>query len=344
MRNFSFAVAVVLAFAALGDAHAQTVSPGSGQAASSFDKSSGGSGQAFPARSVRVIVPYPPGGGADFVTRVFCKALSEQLGQQFFVDNRAGANGNIGAELAAKAPANGYTLLGVANTTVTINPSLYRQMPIDMLRDLAAVSIFAGQPNVLIVHPALPAKTVTELVSIARTRPGEINYASAGTGSSSHIAAALFSMVAQISITHVPYKGNGPAFADLLGGQIPMMFNNLAPSVAQVKAGKLRALAVTGEQRSSVAPAVPTMAEAGYPGVVFMLWVGLLAPAGTPTDIIAKLNAETVKAAQSREVRERLAGEGTEPYTTSAPQMADIMRNETARWAKVVRAANIAPE
>jgi tripartite-type tricarboxylate transporter receptor subunit TctC len=302
------------------------------------------SGQPYPARSVRVVVPYPPGGGADFVTRVYCKALSEQLGQQFFVDNRPGANGNIGAELVARAAPNGYTLLGVSNTTLTVNPSLYRQMPIDMLRDLAPVSIFAGQPNVLIVHPSLPAKTVGDLVNIARARPRELNYASAGTGSSSHIAAELFRMVAKIDITHVPYKGNGPAFADLLGGQIPMMFNNLAPSIAQVKSGRLRALAVTGEQRSPAAPGVPTMAEAGYPGVVFTLWVGVLAPAGTPADIIAKLNAEVVRSAQSREVRERLAAEGTDAYATSPSQMADITRNETARWATVVKAANITPE
>jgi tripartite-type tricarboxylate transporter receptor subunit TctC len=302
------------------------------------------SGQAYPSRSVRVIVPYAPGGGADFVTRVFGKALSDNLGQQFFVDNRAGANGNIGSELAAKAVPNGYTLLSVANTTLVINPSLYRQMPIDMLRDLAPVSIMAGQPNVLIVHPSLPAKTVKDLVTIARARPGQLDYASAGTGSSSHIASELFRLVAKINITHVPYKGNGPAMADLIGGQVQMMFNNLAPSVSQVKAGKLRALATTGEQRSPAAPDVPTMVEAGYPGVVFNLWVGLLAPAGTPADIIAKLNAETAKAAELRDVRERLLAEGTEPYTTSPSRMADIMRKETAQWASVVKAANITPQ
>ena len=301
-------------------------------------------GQPYPSHAVRVIVPYPPGGGADFVTRVYCKALSDALGQQFVVDNRAGANGNIGAELAAKAAPNGYTLLGVANTTVTINPGLYRQMPIDMLRDLAPVSIFAGQPNVLIVHPSLPARTVRELVALAQAHPGQINYASAGTGSSSHIAAELFRMVAKINIVHVPYKGNGPAMADVLGGQVPMMFNNLAPSVSQVKAGKLRALAVTGERRSTAAPDVPTMAEAGYPGVVFMLWVGLLAPSGTPADIIAKLNAETVRAAELREVRERLSAEGAEPSSSSPAQMAEIMRDETAKWAKVVKAAHIVLE
>jgi tripartite-type tricarboxylate transporter receptor subunit TctC len=300
--------------------------------------------QAYPARPVRVIVPYAPGGGADVTTRVFTKAWSESTGQQFIVDNRAGANGNIGAELAAKSKPDGYTLLTAANTTVTINPSLYRQMPFDMIRDLAPVSMMGGQPSVLIVHPALPARSVKELAAIARARPGQLDYASASTGSSSHIAAELFRMVAKIDITHVPYKGNGPAMADLLAGHVQLMFNNLAPSVPQVKAGKLRALAVTSEKRSAAAPEVPTMAEAGFPGVVFNLWVGLLAPAGTPADVIARLNAETVKAAQLRDVRERLLGEGTEPYTTSAAQMGSIIRDETAQWAKVVKAAGITPQ
>jgi tripartite-type tricarboxylate transporter receptor subunit TctC len=301
-------------------------------------------GQAYPVRPVRVIVPYTPGGGADVTTRVFTKAWSESTGQQFIVDNRGGANGNIGAELAAKSKPDGYTLLTAANTTVTINPSLYRQMPFDMIRDLAPVSMMGGQPSVLIVHPALPVKNVKELAAIARARPSQLDYASAGTGSSSHIAAELFRMVAKIDITHVPYKGNGPAMADLLAGHVQLMFNNLAPSVPQVKAGKLRALAVTSEKRSSAAPDVPTMAEGGFPGVVFNLWVGLLAPAGTPADVIARLNAETAKAAQLRDVRERLLGEGTEPYTTSASEMGSIIREETARWAKVVKAAGITPQ
>jgi tripartite-type tricarboxylate transporter receptor subunit TctC len=310
----------------------------------SFLWAAAASAQVYPARSVRVIVPYAPGGGADFVTRVYTKAWSDALGQQFFVDNRAGANGNIGSEIVAKSKPDGYTLLSVANTTVTINPSLYRKMPIDMQRDLAPVSIMAGQPNVLVVHPSLPAKTVKELVAIARARPGQLDYASASTGSSSHIAAELFRLNANISITHVPYKGNGPAMADLIAGHVQLMFNNLSPSVAQVKAGKLRALAVTAEKRSAAAPDVPTMGEAGFPGVVFNLWVGLLAPAGTPSDVIARLNAETAKAAQLREVRDRLLGEGTEPYTTGSSQMANVVRDETAKSAKVVKAANITPQ
>ena len=300
--------------------------------------------QAYPSKSVRVIVPYPAGGGADFTTRIFAKALSDSLGQQFFVDNRPGANGNLGSDLTAKAPANGYTIMGVANTTVTINPHLYRQMPLDMLKDLQPIGTMAGQPNVLIVHPSLPAKSVKELVAIARARPSQLDYASAGTGSSSHIAAELFRVVAKIDITHVPYKGNGPAMSDLIGGQVQLMFNNLAPSMPQVRAGKLRALAVTGERRSAAAPELPTIIESGYPGVVFNLWVGLVAPAGTPADIVSKLNAEVAKAAQTAEARSRLLAEGSEPYTMSAPQMAELMKRETAQWGQVVKAAKIEPQ
>jgi tripartite-type tricarboxylate transporter receptor subunit TctC len=300
--------------------------------------------QSYPAKSVRVIVPYTAGGGADFVTRIVAKTLSDNLGQQFFVDNRGGANGNIGADAAAKAAPNGYTLLSAANTTLTINPSLYRQMPIDMLKDLLPVGTIAAQPNVLIVHPSLPAKSVKDLVAIARARAGQLDYASAGTGSSSHIAAELFRVVAKIDITHVPYKGNGPAMSDLIGGQVQLMFNNLAPSMSQVKAGKLRALAVTSEHRSKAAPELPTLIESGFPGVVFNLWVGVLSPAGTPPEIVSKLNAEIVKAAQAAEVRERLLSEGSEPYTMSPAQMADLMRRETARWAQVVKTAKIEPQ
>jgi tripartite-type tricarboxylate transporter receptor subunit TctC len=300
--------------------------------------------QAYPAKSVRVIVPYPAGGGADFVTRIVAKTLSDALGQQFFVDNRPGANGNIGAELTAKAAPNGYTLLGVANTTLTINPHLYRQMPLDMLKELQPISTMAGQPNVLIVHPSLPARSVKELVAIARARAGQLDYASAGTGSSSHIAAELFRVVAKIDITHVPYKGNGPAMSDLIGGQVQLMFNNLAPAMSQVKAGKLRALAVTSERRSAAASELPTMIEAGYPSVVFNLWVGLLAPAGTPSDIVSKLNAEVAKAAQTAEARNRLLADGSEPYTMSSAQMADLMKRETAQWAQIVKAAKIEPQ
>lgn len=305
---------------------------------------SAASGQPYPAKSVRVIVPYPAGGGADFVTRIIAKSLSDAMGQQFVVDNRPGANGNLGADLAAKAAPNGYTLLCVANTTLTINPSLYKQMPLDMLKDLQPVGIMASQPNVLIVHPSLPARTVKELVALARARAGQLDYASAGTGSSSHIAAELFRVVAKIDITHVPYKGNGPAMTDLMGGQVQLMFNNLAPSMPQVRTRRLRALAVTSEKRSNAAPELPTMIEAGYPGVVFNLWVGMLGPAGMQQEIVSRLNGEIAKAVQSPEVRERLLAEGSEPYTKTPAQMAEVMRNESAQWASVVKSAKIEPQ
>lgn len=301
-------------------------------------------GQSFPSKLVRLIVPYPPGGGADFTTRVFGNVLAASLGQQFIIENRPGANGNLGSEVVARAQPNGYTILGVANTTVTVNPSLYTKMPIDMIRDLAPISIMASQPNVLIVHPSLPVRSVKELVEMARKRPGQLDYGSAGTGSSSHIAAELFRMISKADMTHIPYKGNGPAMTGLLGGEVGVMFNNLAPSMPQVRNGRLRALAVTGEKRSAVAPELPTMGEDGYPGVIFTLWVGLLAPSGTPSDIIDRLSAETAKGAQIPDVRERLRSEGAESFTTSPAQMAGIIREETARWAQVVKAAKILPQ
>ncbi len=300
--------------------------------------------QPYPMKPVRVIVPYPAGGGADFVTRIVVKSMGDAMGQQFVVDNRPGANGNLGAELAAKAAPNGYTLLCVANTTLTINPGLYKQMPLDMLKDLQAIGIMASQPNVLIVHPALPARSVKDIVALARARAGQLDYASAGTGSSSHIAAELFRIVAKINITHVPYKGNGPAMADLMGGQVQLMFNNLAPAMAQVRSGRLRALAVTSERRSSAAPELPTMTESGYPGVVFNLWVGMLGPAGLQLEIISRLNSEIARAVQSTDVLERLLAEGSEPYNRSTAQMAELMRKETAQWAAIVKSAKIEPQ
>jgi len=300
--------------------------------------------QSYPVRAVRVVVPYPAGGGADFVARIYAKSLSDSLGQQFVVDNRGGANGNVGSELAAKSPPDGYTVLVTASTNLTINPGLYRKMPFDVQRALAPISILATQPTILIVHPTLPVATVKELVALAKTRPGQLNFGSAGPGSSGHLAAELFKMVAGVNLVHIPYKGTGPATADLLGGQIPLMFNNLPPSLPLVKAGKLRALAVTGETRSPAAPQLPTMAEAGFPGVVMTLWNAMLAPAGTSADILGKLHSEIIKAAKSPEVRDRLSAEGTEAMTTTAAELGEMMKSETTRWASVIKAANIALE
>ncbi len=303
-----------------------------------------GYAQAYPTRSVRVIVPYPAGGGADFVARVYSRALSESLGQQFVVDNRGGANGNVGSEVAAKSTPDGYTLLVTASTNLTINPGLYRKMPFDVQRALAPISILATQPTILVVHPTLPVTSVKTLVALAKARPGQLNFGSAGAGSSGHLAAELFKMVTSVDIVHVPYKGTGPATTDLLGGQIPLMFNNLPPSLPLVKSGRLRALAVTGEKRSPAAPQLPTMIEAGYPGVVMTLWNALFAPAGTPPEILARLHAEVIRASRMQDIRDRLTAEGTEALTTTPAELADNIRSETVRWAKVIKAANVALE
>ena len=300
--------------------------------------------QGYPTRPIRVIVPYPAGGGADFVARIYARSLSDSLAQQLVVDNRGGANGNVGSEIAAKSAPDGYTVLVTASTNLTINPSLYRKMPFDVQRDLVPVSVLATQPTILVVHPTLPVDSVKQLVALAKARPGQLNFGSAGAGSSGHLAAELFKMITGVDIVHVPYKGTGPATADLLGGQIPLMFNNLPPSLPLVKAGKLRALAVTGEARSPAAANLPTMAEAGFPGVVMTLWNGMLVPAGTPADIVAKLNAEIIRAGKLPELRNRLAAEGTEAHTTTPLQMTEMMKTETVKWAKVVKAANVAIE
>lgn len=253
----------------------------------------------YPSRPVRVIVPYPAGGSLDLIGRVYAKALSESLGQPFVVDNRGGANGNVGTEVVANAAPDGYTLVITSSSNLTINPNIYRKMPFDVQRDLAPVSLVAVQRNVLVVNPSLPVHSVKELVALAKARPGTINYGSSGVGSSAHMSAELFRLVTGAEMTHVPYKGVGPATNDLIAGQIPLMFNNLAVSTPFVKSGRLRALAVTGSGRHPALPKVPSMTEAGFAGVDVSLWEALLVPAATPPDIIAKLNAETIKAAQN---------------------------------------------
>jgi tripartite-type tricarboxylate transporter receptor subunit TctC len=300
--------------------------------------------QTYPSRPVRVIVPYPAGGSLDLIGRIYAKGLTDSLGQQFVVDNRGGANGNLGTEAVVNAAPDGYTLVLTSSSNLTINPNLYRKMPFDVLRDLAPVSLAAVQRNILVVHPSLPATSVKELVALAKAQPGHINYGSSGTGSSAHMSAELFRLVTGAQMTHVPYKGVGPATNDLLAGQIPLMFNNLAVSTPFVKSGRLRALAVTGRGRHATLPDVPSMAEAGFPRVDVSLWEAVLAPAGTAPDIIVKLNAEVVKAAQSPEVSQRLASAGADASTSTPQQLARMIRDETAKWAKVVKDAKLALE
>ncbi len=302
------------------------------------------SAQSYPARPVRVIVPYPAGGSLDLIGRVYAKGLTDSLGQPFVVDNRGGANGNVGTEVVANAAPDGYTLVLTSSSNLTINPNVYRKMPFDVQRDLAPVSLVAVQRNILVVNPSLPVKSVKELVALAKAKPGSINYGSSGIGSSAHMSSELFRLVTGAEMTHVPYKGVGPATNDLIAGQIPLMFNNLAVSTPFVKNGRLRALAVTGSGRHPSLPDVPSMAEAGFPAVDVSLWEALLAPAATAPDIIAKLNSEAVKAGLNPEVRQRLVSAGADPSTGTPQQLAQMIRSETAKWAKVVKDAKIAQE
>ncbi len=294
--------------------------------------------QGYPAKPVKVVVPYPPGGPTDIVARVVSHKLAEQTGQQFLVENRAGAGGNIGAEAVARAPADGYTLL-VATTAHAINPSLFKQLGYDLQKDFAPVSQLTGGPLVIVTHPSLPAKNVKELIALAKTKPGGLNYASSGNGQSTHLSAELFSSMAGIKMNHVPYKGSAPALTDVIGGQADLMFDTMLSAMPQVKTGKLRALAVTSAARSSAAPELPTVAESGLPGYEAIAWNGLLAPAGTPKDVVAKLNAEVKKALEVPEVKERFAAQGFGAAWRPPEQYAAFIQSELAKWAKVVKAS-----
>jgi tripartite-type tricarboxylate transporter receptor subunit TctC len=285
---------------------------------------------------VRVVVPYPPGGPTDIVARVVSQRLAEQTGQQFIVENRAGAGGNIGAEAVARAPADGYTLL-VATTAHAINPSLFKSLGYDLQKDFAPLSQLTGGPLVIVANPALRAKNVQELIALAKSKPGGLNYASSGNGQSTHLAAELFSSMAGIKMNHVPYKGSAPALTDVIGGQADLMFDTMLSAMPQVKTGKLKALAVTSGTRSPAAPELPTVAESGLQGYEAIAWNGLLAPAGTPKDVVAKLNAELKRALEQPEVKERFAAQGFAAAWSTPDQYAAFIQAELAKWAKVVK-------
>ena len=299
--------------------------------------------QAYPAKPVRMIAASSPGSAVDIVARIVAQKLSEQIGQQVIVDNRAGAGGNLGAELAAKAVADGYTLF-MGTPAHAINTGLYRKLNYDLIRDFAPVSQVTSGQYAVVVHPSLPVKSIKELIALARARPGQLNYASAGSGNATHLAGELFNSAARIKLVHVPYKGSGPAVTDLVGGQVQLMFGNLVAVLPQYKAGRLRALAVTGEKRTAAAPALPTVSEAGVPGYSVISWFGVLAPAGTPREIITRLNAELIQAMRAPEMRDKLAGDGAEPSTGTPEQFAAFIKNEITQWTTVVRNAGITAE
>jgi tripartite-type tricarboxylate transporter receptor subunit TctC len=299
--------------------------------------------QPYPARPVRLIVPFAPGGGTDIVARAIAQKLTETWGQQVVVDNRGGGGTVIGTELGAKAAADGYTLL-MGTTTLAINPSVRRKLPYDTLKDFAPVTQTAFQAYVLAIHASVPAKDVKEFIALAKAKPGTLNFGSPGTGSGSHLAGELFRAMSGTDLVHVPYRGSGPALADLVGGQIQFILGTILSTLPQVRAGRLRALGVSSVKRSAVIPDVPTIAEAGVPGYSAASWNGVLVPAGVPQPILRKLNADIIKVLQSAEVRERLAGDGAESVGSSAQEFGAFIRSEIEKWAKVVKTANLRPE
>ncbi len=292
--------------------------------------------QNYPNAPVRVIVPFPAGGGVDGMGRVLAQKLTESFGKSFVIDNRGGANGNIGTEVATKSPKDGYTLLVTGAGFVT-NPSLYAKVPYDAVRDFEPVSLAAMAPNILVVHPSVPAKTVKELIALAKARPGEVGYGGSGSGSTPHLAAELFKTMAHINIVHIPYRGTGPALIGLLSGEANIMFLPVTSGVPLVKSHRLRALAVTSATRLQVVPEVPTVAESGLKGYESSQWYGMLAPAGTAAEILNVLNAHVVKCMQSADVRQKLLDEGAVPVGGSRDEFAAHIRKELAKWAKVIK-------
>jgi len=299
--------------------------------------------QTYPTKPVRIIVPFPPGQASDVIARLVGQKMSENLGQQVVVDNRVGAGGNIGSDMGAKAPPDGYTLT-MATAALPISASVYAKLPFDPVKDFATVTLMTVTPLVLIVHPALPVKNVKELVALARSRPGQLNFASSGMGTSHHLSGEMLRTVTGVNIVHVPYKGSQAAHIDLMSGQVAMMFDNILPVRPMVQAGKLKALAVTTPQRSPALPDVPTIAEAGLPNFEAVAWFGMLAPAGTPRDIVTKLNGEIVRVLKLPDVNERLSGMGAIVVGSTPDEFATWMRNEVAKWAKVVKAAGVQPQ
>lgn len=298
----------------------------------------------YPTKPVRIIVPFPPGGPADALARTVGDKLAASLSQPVVVDNRPGAGGNIGMELAAKAPPDGHTLVLAPAGNLTVNPSLYRSVPYDVARDFAPVTVIAAVPNVLVVNPQVPAKDVAELIAYAKANPGRLNYSSPGAGSGAHLAGELFRTSAGIDIVHVPYNGIAPAVTAVVAGDVQMMFAAAPTALPHVAGGKLRALAVASPKRMATAPALPTMDEAGLPGFDVTSWYSIVAPAGTPPAVIDRLQKEIAKAVQLPDVKARLAGLGAEPIANTPAEFAVMIKGETAKWGKIVKDANIKVE
>ena len=292
--------------------------------------------QSYPVKPIRLVLPYPPGGGTDVIARPLAQKLTEQLGQQVIVDNRGGAGGNIGMEFVAKSPADGYTLLFALTAQYAVNPSLYPKLPYDPVRDYAPISLLANAPYLLVVHPALPAKSVAELVALVKARPGQLSYSSSGNGSGAHLAGEMLRSLARVEILHVPYKGAGPAMPDLIAGQVQLSFITYTAAGPHIKTGRLRALGVTTAKRSPTLPDLPAIGEtvAGYDSAV---WYGFAAPAGTPSEIVSKLNAEVLRVLAAPDFRSRITLEAVSPIGSTPEEFGSFMKSEIVRWAKVVK-------
>lgn len=300
--------------------------------------------QEYPTRPIRIIVPFAAGGPGDVQVRIVGQKLTEALGQTVIVDNRGGANSIVGTELVAKAAPDGYTILMVT-AGYTVNVTLYPKLPYDSLKDLAPLTLMTKGPAIVVVHPSLPAKNIRELIAVAKARPGQLVFASSGTGSPSQLAVELFQIMTGTRMIHVPYKGMAPGMTDLLAGQVQLAFPTIVAGVPLVQAGKLRALAVTGAQRTPAVPTVPTVAEAGVPGYEATNWYGLLVPGATPAPVVTKLNAELNRILRLPDVNERLLGLGMDPAPTATPQeFGTMIRGEITKWAKVVRTSGVKPE
>jgi len=295
--------------------------------------------QNYPTKPIRLIVPFAPGGGTDILARVIGRKLGESMGQQVVVDNRAGAGGNIGTELAATASPDGHTILMVS-ASYAVNASVYK-LAFDPVKDLMAVTQVASVPFVLVAHPSLPANSVKELITLAQTRPGKLNYASSGNGSSPHLAGELFTMMTGTKMVHVPYKGGAPALAEVIGGQVPLLFSTVIQALPQLKAGKLKAIAVGSLKRSSALPEVPTIAESGVAGYDVTNWFGVLAPGTTPKPIVLRLNKEIAQHLRSADLKARLASEGADPVGSSPAEFERVIRNDIEKYTRIVKAAGI---
>src|SRR4051812_6820046 len=304
----------------------------------------GAQAQTWPAKPIRMLVPFPPGGGVDYAARIVGKHLSDRLGQPVLIDNRAGANGIIALEALKNAPADGYTLGTVSNGPLVINPSMYLKLPYDPVRDFVAIGRLVNFPLLLVAHPSLPAKSVAELIALAKAKPGALTYSSPGVGNGSHLAGELFASMANINVVHVPYKGTAPAATALLAGDVSLAFSSIPTVLPHVRAGKLRALAVGDAERLPSLPEYPTIAESGLPGYEAFSWAGVIAPAGTPQEVIKRVNAELGQILRRKPIVEQLAAEGTIPVPDTPEEFNAYIKNELIKWAAIVKLANIKPE